>query len=219
MTGFVITTHQSHIRPTGFAALNRCISTLAQHRTDPPTVIVVDNASHPKQYNNPFGYTYVWRPGQPNGLTGAWNVGAFMAYEMGCDIICVMSDDICFNESINYFEPIIENHPDKDNTVFGALTDSMTAFPNQISKTTKPGQLIDVTDKQFPIHGWMFAFTREFYSKYREGEMMFDTTYPFGGNEVHFQRRVWARGARSVLIGDTLVHHEHLNAWKKVDQL
>lgn len=213
----VITTHQSHIRPTGHEEVNKCIASIKE--VVPDTDIIVINNGSDAMYWTPYSIPVIDRPDQVDGLTGAWNVGVNMAYENGAELICQMSDDIWFNDTFKKFEEIIMNHPDRDIGVFGTLTDSMTSYPPQRSKVPKSG-VREITGNKFAVHGWLFAFTRKFYETFLlENGNLFDTKYPFGYNEEHFQRRVWKDGGKSFIVDDCLVHHEHLNAWKKVDQL
>ena len=177
MIGCVITTHQSDIRPTGHAVMDRCVQSLERVLGDECGIIVVDNGS-PTPYHNNSKYDFIYRPEQLNGLTGGWNMGVSMAYEMGYDIICVMSDDIYFNDSFKKYEKVIDNHDCKRDGIFG--------------------------------------FSRQFFVDRNVNGMLFDNKYPFGGNEQYFQQQAWKTGARSFVIGDCLVHHEHLNAWKKI---
>ena len=99
MVGCIIVTHQSEIRPTGFAALERCINSLEFALGDSVDITIVDNGSS-EAYTNPRGYDYIYRPEQLNGLTGAWNMGVFMAYEKGHDLFCLISDDVFFQCNI-----------------------------------------------------------------------------------------------------------------------
>tara|TARA_R110000822_G_scaffold128195_4_gene263898 strand:- start:5989 stop:6642 length:654 start_codon:yes stop_codon:yes gene_type:complete len=215
MIGCVITTHQSDIRPTGHAVMDRCVQSLERVLGDECGIIVVDNGS-PTPYHNNSKYDFIYRPEQLNGLTGGWNMGVSMAYEMGYDIICVMSDDIYFNDSFKKYEKVIDNHDCKRDGIFGTLTDSRTAFPRQVSDVVQPNVIHDVTNQKFAIHGWLFGFSRQFFVDRNVNGMLFDNKYPFGGNEQYFQQQAWKTGARSFVIGDCLVHHEHLNAWKKI---
>jgi len=219
MIGCVITTHQSSIRPTGHQALLRCIKTLVSSVGEENVdIMIIDNGSV-EPYENREKYDFVYRRDQINGLTGAWNVGVFMAYEKGHDIICVISDDVYFNPSFKHYEPIIRGRDDKDDTVFGIMTDSKTAFPKQQAKEPQSGKIINITGNKFAIHGWLFGFTRKFFENYSTNGMLFDNKYPFGKNEGYFQQRVWRDGGQSILIGDCLAHHEHIGAWRKVDKI
>jgi glycosyltransferase involved in cell wall biosynthesis len=213
----VITTHQSHIRPTGHAEALKCIETLLNVLPD-VNIIVVNNGSD-SLFWYPQGIQIVERKDQIDGLTGAWNEGVNLAYKNGAELIIQMSDDISFNDTFKQFGEIVMNHPDKDIGVFGTLTDSMTSYPPQRSRVAKSG-VREITGSKYAVHGWMFAFTKNFYEQFLlPNGNLFDTKYPFGYNEEHFQRRIWKDGGKSFIVDDCLVHHEHLNAWKKVDQL
>jgi glycosyltransferase involved in cell wall biosynthesis len=213
----VITTHQSHIRPSGHLVVDRCIASIKE--VVPDTDIIVINNGSDTLYWTPNSIPVIERPAQIDGLTGAWNVGVNMAYENGAELICQMSDDVWFNDTFKKFEDIVMNHPDRDIGVFGTLTDSMTSYPPQRSKIARHG-VREITGAKYAVHGWLFAFTKNFYETFLlPNGNLFDTKYPFGYNEEHFQRRCWKDGAKSFIIDDCLVHHEHLNAWRKVDQL
>lgn len=212
--GIIVVTHQSSIRPTGHAALDRCIESINKHVEFDHDIIIVDNGSD-AIYNNPQKYDLLYRPKQVNGLIGAWNDGLFISYEMNHDIHLLISDDIYFNETINKYSSNISTHEHRDYSVYGTLTDSKTAFPTQISKTPLVGYR-EVTNNKFPIHGWLFGFTRTFFQKYNVNGLMFENTHLFGGSETYFQEQLWKRGGRSFILLECLTHHEHLGAWRKL---
>ncbi len=213
--GIIVVTHQSSIRPTGHAALDRCIESINKYVEFDHDIIIVDNGSD-VIYNNPQKYDLLYRPNQVNGLIGAWNDGLFISYEMNHDIHLLISDDVYFNETINKYPLAIMDHQYRDYGVYGTLTDSKTAFPTQISEIPLSGTYKEVTWHKFPIHGWLFGFTRTFFQNYNADGLMFDNTYLFGDSETHFQKQLWKRGGRSFILLDCLTHHEHLGAWRKL---
>lgn len=212
--GIIVVTHQSNIRPTGHAALDRCIDSINKYVEFDHDIIIVDNGSD-AIYNNPHKCDLLYRPKQVNGLIGAWNDGLFISYEMGHDMHLLISDDVYFNETINKYPLSILNHEQRDCSVYGTLTDSKTAFPTQISEIPLIGYK-EVTNNKFTVHGWLFGFTRTFFQKYSANGLMFENAYLFGGSETYFQEQLWKRGGRSFIILDCLTHHEHLGAWRKL---
>ena len=216
MICFIITTHESDIRPTGHGVLNRCIKSIHTHMDDGTyDIIIVDNGS-PKPYFNRYGYDMIYRRDQVHGLTGAWNVGTYAAFEKGHDLICHVSDDVYFNESIADFEDIMRNHKHFGRSAYGPLSDSTSAFPRQQSPNgLKKGEMIEITGEKFGIHGWMFAFDKEYFDRYKVAGQMFSNEHRFANTES-FQNRAWRMGGKSFIVGDVLAHHEHIRAWKKI---
>lgn len=216
MIAYIFTTHDSTKRPNGHGYLEEAIESLQDYVSQGDQLIIVDNASQVSFNYQKYGCHFIHRNPQDNGLTGAWNIGTSYAYQLGADLICLMNDDLVFNDTFRFLYDRIMVVDYKDYTVFGVVSDAPNTYPNQLREEPDPiGTVIDVTGEQFPVHGWLMAFTNKFYEVFQRNGALFDRKYPFGKNENHFQQRVWGLGGKSKIIADILVHHHHLGSWKK----
>jgi len=176
--GFSVPFHIStKWRPDGEKYGDAFLSTLFEYVNYDKKVYLVDNASefpyNYKKYNEHkklIQYTYT-EDQSISGITGAWNLGVHQAYEDGCDIIIVTSDDIQFNNSINSFIKFIEEHEHNDISLYGPLTNGVSTPKLQRAKSPT-NKIIETFsgDSELLLNGFTFAFTRKFYEKFRYDE-------------------------------------------------
>lgn len=210
---FVITVHQSTLRPLGHKYLERYIVTLKNSLTIPFDIFVIENASD-TYFEYPPDIHYHYLPDQNGGMTRAWNLGVQLAIENGNDFFCVTNEDLIFNNTINDFFTDISNHTFKDISIYGPVCDNPTTWPRQYSTNVIKNSMIDVTDTQphTGIHGWFTGFSLEYWKKFNIDGNVFPPDKPWRGQEG-FQVRDWAKGSKSFIVGSTLVHHEHTSSW------
>lgn len=220
-TAFIVTVHYSkQFRPRGHEFLDKYIDTLQKYMVSNTfDLFIVENASTdlyaevaPEVIrNNKYNYMYI--PSREGGLTRLWEIGLQAAILNGNDLFVLSNEDVFFNESIDNLIPSIESHKDKDTTVYGPLCDNRTTFEAQRGYELVD-RIRDITGQHLPIHGWFFAFTKQYYDAYNINGKLFNEDKPWSGNEF-FQKRDWEKGGHSCVIENCLVHHEHVGSWRR----
>ena len=230
--GYTVTFHHSdEIRPNGKKVLRENIESLYASCDKDFTCFVIDNQSIPHtsfsdviditQYDR-LEYTYVENQYE-RGLTGAWSQGITQAIEAGSDIVILTTDDVKLNGTINNLIDVIASDPESGNTIYGPLASGVTV-PLQLADGPSD-KIIQIPGTRCPYHlgGHMYAFTKEFYHKYKsENGDLFVIDNPhnggdgkWGGNEGNVLH--WAdQGARCVIVGPCWVEHQMdtRHSWK-----
>ena len=230
--GYTVTFHHSdEIRPNGKKVLRENIESLYASCDKDFTCFVIDNQSIPHtsfsdviditQYDR-LEYTYVENQYE-RGLTGAWSQGITQAIEAGSDIVILTTDDVKLNGTINNLIDVIASDPESGNTIYGPLATGVTV-PLQLAAGPSD-KIIQIPGTRCPYHlgGHMYAFTKEFYHKYKsENGDLFVIDNPhnggdgkWGGNEGNVLH--WAdQGARCVIVGPCWVEHQMdtRHSWK-----
>jgi len=185
--GFVILVHYSEkFRNNGLLLADKCISSLYSEldNTQNFYIYIVDNGSEIqydyKKWNNKILYHYI-KDQSEKGITGGWNIGIDMAFNDNCDIICMTSDDIIFNTTINPFLNFIKTHNESNNSIYFPLSEGLLSG---IQKQSKPNyKIYKFPDNEIPS-GFFFAFTRNFYEKYRFADNeMFPLKHEYDGGD------------------------------------
>ena len=226
--GICVTTHRSqNIRPQGKKLLDTFLNQFKNSNFKYDyTIYVSDNESSiPYKYPNNINLKIIPIQDQSiNGLTGAWNLGLNEAYKGGCDILWNFNDDVVPNNSINKFIKFIEQYPNKDNTLFGPLSDNGGSFSPNTSSGPKVGyQILNIKPNSWDNlpNGFSFGFTKKFYEKYRFNENEF---FPlnhklnggdgkWGGQEGYFSI-ISEFGAKACLVNECWLQHTKLRAWE-----
>lgn len=225
---FIVVAHQSEeFRPNGDELLFEYMNSLAQvmypkaPRNGDYDVFIIDNGSSLLFTGGLFctnQYHFYHLPDQNRGLAHAWNLGVQLALLNGNDFICITSDDLIYNETLPKFFEQINLLPSEiqDNAVFGTLCDAPRTFPYQQAQA--PTNVVrDITNLPdiHVIHGWFMAFSKKYFDTYNVGGHIFDPAKKWRDQE-QFQNRDQERGAKSIVIGHTLIHHKHIGGWGKV---
>jgi hypothetical protein len=180
--------------------------------------LIVDNASDTiiDEFDIALTHNYISLKDDKFGLTRAWNMAASFGYLNGNDFIVVCNDDITFNSSINNLFDTIEKsgYPSED-TLWGVVSDSGTSY--HYSTKLEDG-IKDVTDSNnHPVdgglHGWFYAFHRDYFKKYNIDGKLFDETWKWSGGE-RFQHNHRLRGGKQCVVLSTLVKHDNGGSWR-----
>jgi len=226
--GICVTTHRSqNIRPQGKELLNTFLKGFRNSNFKYDyTIYISDNESSiPYKYPDDLNIKVIEIPNQSiKGLTGAWNLGLNAAYKDKCNILWNFNDDIIPNNSINQFIKLINLHPEKDDTLFGPLSDNGGYPSPNTSLGPKTGyKNLNIKPNSWANlpNGFSFGFTREFYKKYRFTENEF---FPlnhklngrdgkWGGQEGYFSI-ISEFGAKASLINECWLQHTKLKSWE-----
>lgn len=234
----VITNHYSQkLRPYGRDLLANALSSFRNHANFQYEIVVIDNQSDTvlSDYfadDKDIHYFYVKNQWE-RGLTGAWNIGIQEASKLGCDIILNSNDDLIFNESINDFVNQIVVNVDRDNSVFGPVTNGVKpphteAQYSECVNLSMSKELLFESKAKGLLNGFFFGFTDSFYKKYRyeNGDLFaefnkFDKSYihkwaradgKWGGQEGEFERWI-PDGARFFVVGECWINHLKKSDW------
>lgn len=217
--GIITVTHQSdEYRPYGIELVTNFIQSLVNISYD-YECIVIDNASTtPIQYPN----VHILRVDNQHiyGLTGGWELGLQKALQLDCDIIIINNDDLIYNNTINKFISYIADDIDNNITVYGPVSNGILSGVQL--QNTPINSIYNLTNNiHNMINGFMFAFTKNFYLNFckENGDLFDKDNYPWGGNEEEFQTRVWASGAKSIVIGNCWVEHKKIRGWKQFNKV
>ena len=219
MIGFVCVMHKSKLRLNGFKLIDDFINSLYKFCKKDFILYLFDNGSDEKyKVPNYLNIMYEHIKDQTlEGLARPYNEGIKKAVKDGCDIIVIANDDLIFNETINKFFGIIENHKHNKIGLYGPLTNGINKNKS-FQEANIPGkgirQITKVKGSFGVLNGFMFAFTKEFYQKFKmfNGEM-FDPTRLWGGGERALRRRIIPIGARMFIIKDCWLKHIKLHTW------
>ena len=210
--GFVVVMHKSELRPNGFNFISGYIRTLYKYCKEDFILYLFDNQSDEK-YNVPnhknIRYEYI-EDQFKRGLVGPANDGVNRAIEDGCDIVIFSNDDILFNETINDFIKIIENHKHKDVGLYGPLSNGVFELTHQYALEHSSG-IIEIT-KEYShkgiIRGFFISFTKEFYEKFR---LPNGNLFRIGGKwrrgEIFISNQIIPFGGRIFVIKDCWIFH------------
>ena len=225
--GVVVTMHYSKKnRPSGIDLMDKFLSTLYENLNYDFNVYIIDNQSNVR-YNLPdknnIWYHYVENQFE-TGLTGAWNLGIKKAISDDCDIILNVNDDIEFNETVNNFISIIDNHGDRNIGFFGPVTDNCPGWKHQ--RYDKPiDKLIELkgTDWTTCLSGFFVGFTNNFYERVKHtGGELFDQNHKhncgdgkWGGQEG--EQLIWKKhkGVKLFVVGSCWIKHIKDRGWKR----
>ena len=124
-----------------------------------------------------------------------------MSIKDSCDIVIVSNDDVELNETVNTFIDKISTHQHNQIGIYGPLSNGILGG---IQRQNHP---IDSTweltnNKSNMLNGFFYGFTKDFYSKFKmkDGNLIDEKNYPWGGNEEEFQNRDWSQLARSFVL-------------------
>ena len=223
--------HSDDIRPLGKQVTEKSVNSFFNNCKYDFKTIVVDNQSEPKTSfseivdlnTENLHYTYIENQYE-KGITGAWDLAAKQSIEQGCDIVILTGDDIVFDDTINNLIDYIHKDKDSDNSIYGALASGIS---NKIQLSEKPnGKIEKILGSKFQQHlgGHLYAFTKEFYHKYKQSNgdlFIIDQKHnggdgKWGGNEGNVM--CWAeQGAKCIVVGTCCVHHqiETRRSWTK----
>lgn len=223
MIGFVCIMHQSSLRPNGFKLINRMIRSLYKYCKKDFILYLFNNASD-EEYNLPdhpnIRYTYI-EDQMIRGLAGPYNDGIKMAIADNCELIILINDDVTLNEDINKYVNIVLNHPHKNISVYGPLTNGLHKNSYQLASEAKKG-IKEITNEkgQFKnINGFMMTFTPEFYHvvKLPNGDFC-DMRKKWGGGEEVMQDRARKLDCRMFIIKNCWFDHKRLSGWAKIEK-
>ena len=224
---FVVTVHWSQkIRPDGQDLLLRFLSSIYEFCKFNFHVYIVDNQSQWQlQIPDDDKCTYLRIDNQhEKGLTGAWNLGLYKAFQDEYDLLINCNDDLWFNETINSLIEQAFNHNDSENIIFCPLTNGVIERDCINQYSDKPGKGVTNLDCKTWIdtpNGFLFCFTREHYKKYRfKDSEYFNHDNKFNGGDGKWggQEGQWIenqpKGNHGLVINECFVHHDKIRAWQ-----
>tara|TARA_B100000085_G_scaffold255997_1_gene256198 strand:+ start:320 stop:1042 length:723 start_codon:yes stop_codon:yes gene_type:complete len=228
--GFGITAHYSDLlRPEGNDFLQDQILSIKENCKYNYKIYIIDNQSE-HELNYPDDGTCVYHrvdDQMKTGVTGAWNTALNLMYKDDCDIMLGHSDDIWFDDTIDYFiDHILEDGKSIDR-IYAPV--SMGLLTNLQRRDVFWGsQIVKNPDWGNCISGFFFGFTKEHYEKYRplddqyfSHEALNDNLpedWKWHGQEKQLLLNV-EKGCEQILVGKTNVNHHKIRGWKKIIQL
>ena len=228
--GLTVTTHRSKkIRPNGAELLNIFFNSFRNSKFKYDYCFYVADNQSETEFDYPSDLnikSFYIKDQSKNGLTGAWNLSLHEAYMDGCDILWNFNDDIEFTEYTNKFIEGILRYENRDNTIFGPLTDNGGYKNiNQALQPSKGYTKLKIKPNVWDgnvLNGFSFGFTNKVYEKYRYNENQFfpikhklnsgDGTW--GGQEGYFAIKA-ADGLEQVLINECWIRHTKLKSYRK----
>ena len=240
--GFSLVTHKSDdLRPDALVLSEAMITSIKKNLKYPFKIAVVDNGSTNKnEFKNFFedlfsrlsieDYEVIRIENQfVRGISGGWNEGIKWCYEKGCDVLTTVSDDLLYNESINEFYNQITQHPNRDKSIFGPVSNKSIHWGND---RHQGNEVVDVSNNhvcdplkreksgQGILHGFSLTMTRESYENMmtKEGFVFSENKENiWGGQEHEAQRRVWKNFGKSFVVTHCYVEHTSIQKpkiWK-----
>lgn len=227
---FIFHAHSSELRPDGLSLITNAVNSLIENfDSDDYYITVVDNGS---SNSDIFGFTdqifpvivnHIWIPDQRHAVTNAWNTGL---QGSNGDIIVNSNDDVIFDPTINLFFSNMMAYPNVHHSIFAPVT--LGIIDSRYQKSPKP------TNKMVSVGGilggWFFAFTKEFYQKYKYSDFCFfpdnkafyedmgnkEGMYPLANQENYFQYLQMMYNIEMVVVGWTYVEHIKKRDWTKL---
>ena len=228
--GLSITVHNSSINQTGHQDMFACIDSFIDNIEYDYKIFIIDNQSD-KNIKNSFSnenidYTYIDNQILSGGLTGAWNLGVSKCYEDNCDVIINSNEDVLFKQSINSFVETIYNFDDKENALFGPITNvgGTSTYHQQRQTEEERDSIIEVTNRfsshggqGYALNGFFLGFNKEFYKKFNVLGNIFSTKEKdmWGGQEVELFDRNTPLGMRSFILENCFIKHKKNISWKR----
>lgn len=191
-----------------------CLGSIQDHVENHKFVCVYDNESiHKDNYKvidickktKDFLYIRIDDQHKNGSLTGAWNKGIDLCIQNECELIFIMNDDICINETWKYFVSSIN----EDNVIYGPITnnpghawiDKRKRFSinhllhrSQKKQYSSTGKNRDEDPVRVGfVNGFCFGCTTTTYLSNRYNDKYyFNPNFPFEGNETEFQLRLFS---------------------------
>jgi GT2 family glycosyltransferase len=226
--GLTVTTHRSnHIRPNGVQLLNNFLNSFRTCGFEYDYCFYIsDNQSEiPFEYPSNLNIKTFYIENQSiNGLTGAWNLSLYEAYKDNCDIFWNFNDDIRFTKYTNKFIECILNYENRDNAIFGPLTDN--GGHKIINQSDRVGigysklKTIPNIYNYDVLNGFSFGFTKSVYETYGYTNSEF---FPinhtlnkgdgrWGGQEGYFAIKA-GDGLEQILVNECWLQHTKLKSY------
>jgi len=232
--GFTVTFHESQkIKSDGHVIGHKFIKALYDHCTFPFELFIIDNQSEPQfpmeryEHLTNIHYTYVENQ-YLTGVTGAWNLGAYQAYENGCDLINICNNDLYFNDTLDTYLSIILKDGNIDNTIFAPVTDGINPQHIQHYKAAQKGihEAVGNRGGLQTLCGIMYTFTPNFYKQYGHTEEEFiplEHKYNEGdgkwGGQEGAVMIMWENGAVMKVIKQGWFHHDKLFSYRTAKKI
>ena len=158
---------------------------------------------------------YISDQHQNGGLTGTWNQGIEMCFKNNCDSVILSNDDIFILPNIHFLLTELDNCKPNEKKYFGPLSNEPGPC-NQYQYDLSSRDEDPYTISNNNLNGFFMAFPKEvlLLNKYDDSNY-FDPAYPFGGNEVVWDKRFKVNGGLSVIVPRTFVYHYKLKTWRK----
>jgi len=228
--GINITVHNSEINTNGYSDLQSCVDSFCENIQSDYFINIIDNQSTgdtPDLINKKnIQYTYIKDQDENGGLTGAWNLGVKMCYQNNCDVILNSNEDVEFLESINYFVNYIFSFEDKQNSIFGPISNrsGLSTTHQARERDQEKNYIIETTNNYsshggqgYALNGFFLGFSKEFYEKFNVNGDIFSTNRRdmWGGQEVELFDRNTPAGMRSFILENCYIQHNKNRSWKK----
>lgn len=215
----IVTTHHcsKSFSPDGDKFTNRLIDSLKSINYDYVMYLYDNQSTVPFVENNKINdrikYKYI-EDQSKRGITGTWNDGFYDAYTDNCDLIFQINYDVVLNDDINLLIKTISELTDKNNVIFGPVTNGVLCGSQLYQK--KSDELI-WSDDQIPLNGFMFGMTKTTYDKYKFSEKYFfeeGENYKWSGQEDRDFIRCKKQGCKFLIVSTTWFFHQKLRGWK-----
>lgn len=224
--GVVVTTHgpnSAYVRQC-IASYYRCIPSAC----DMHLILYINETTDVEQsmYNKWFPkikVVHISDQTKNGGLTGTWNQGIEWCVKKQCNYVLLSNDDLIVTSSLRYMLDAARKCQSTTDTLcyFGPVTNNPgPSSLNKIQYATQPLEQSSMATRSNPLNGFCMLFPIHVLEANRLNDReYFDVSKPFGGNEVEWATRLFAKyeNAFAVVVPQTFVYHTKLASWRKSD--
>tara|TARA_Y100000022_G_C13236645_1_gene370199 strand:+ start:722 stop:1450 length:729 start_codon:yes stop_codon:yes gene_type:complete len=240
MFGFIVTTHFNN-----YKTIKKCLDLLINSiPIDSYIILYVNETTCKKVLNikneytqNNFEVIYISDQKKNNGLTGTWNQGInrLLSKELiktnnfNCKVITILGHDTFVNSSITYIlDAALKAQENKELSYFGPLYKS--SKENNFLLWQDEFKYKSYVNKNNCLYfkyivGSFFTIPVNtlikniFYkSLFSNNHQYFDEDkYPFGYNEVDFNKRLRNIKGKSIIIPECIIEHTTIQSWKLLE--
>lgn len=221
--GVVVTTHgpnSAYVRQC-IASYYRCIpSTCELHLILYINETTDVEQSMYKQWFPKIEMVFISDQTKNGGLTGTWNQGIEWCVKKKCNYVLLSNDDLMITSSIRYMLDAAHKCQSTTETLcyFGPVTNNPgPRTQNKIQYATQPLEQSMIATRSTPLNGFCMLFPVHVLEANRFNDReYFDVSKPFGGNEVEWATRLYAKyeNAFAVVVPQTFVYHLKLASWR-----
>ena len=237
MFGFIVTTHYNN-----YELIKKCLDLLFSNIPNDSYILLYVNEttclnvlSIKNEYsNNNFEIIYIKDQNKNNGLTGTWNQGInkllseelIKKHNFICKVVTILGHDTFVNSSISKILNVgLQAEENKELSYFGPLY--KTSKENNFLLWQDEKKYISYVNKQnilyskyiigsfltIPVNTLIknIYYTRLFDNNH---EYFNEDKYPFGYNEVDFNKRLRFKKGKSIIVPECIIEHSSKRSWE-----
>lgn len=160
------------------------------------------------------------------GLTGTWNQGIDWCLDpaRACDLVVLSNDDLfVMSTFVHMLDEASACHPNDDvQSYFGPITNNpgpslLNQWQHGLAPVPHKPTAHLYASQLRALNGFLMVFPSHVLRLNRyDGAHYFDPNKPFGGNEVEWAERFFAKSRmyRAVVVPQTFVYHIKLQQWR-----